>query len=320
MAFRFYENWQLRIFFYLRLSKSMEPSSPRFEVMTTIRSDAILKFSPSNPNSRFMERPSQFYMITYHYDRILAAAIEFRWFRAAKSFASESGVARLESALKQHLLRAHGNTDYPCPLKVKCHVSLFPDTILIELHKIRVLLDYHGNLNITSAPTPPSSLRTLFPSAFSRLLPTPDQRPWRIFVYPHSITPSQYTAHKTTNRTIYEDAQDALLSVDVWTPRSEVLLVNTENNVMEGSITTPYFYRRGRWVTPPATDGGNVGTTRRWALEKGLCIEETVPVSSLEPGECIWLSNGVRGWGWGPLEASVLLEPSKLPGVATIAS
>lgn len=154
-------------------------------------------------------------------------------------------------------------------------------------------------------PTAPSSLRKLFPLELSHLSPPPDSRTWRILVSSKISAPSQFTKHKTTNRAVYDDAREELYSTGDWGwgSLSDVLLVNTEYNVMEGSITTPYFYRRGRWVTPPAAHGGNVGTTRRWALEKGLCVEEAVPVSSLRLGERMWLSNGVRGWGWGHLEA-----------------
>lgn len=79
-------------------------------------------------------------------------------------------------------------------------------------------------------------------------------------------------------------------------------MVNQDSEVMEGSITTPYFWRRAQWVTPPASAGGNIGTTRRYALEAGLCVEESVMKDSLADGELIWLSNGARGWSWGKVE------------------
>lgn len=179
------------------------------------------------------------------------------------------------------------------------------------------MLDYQGNLTITSTPAPPSSLQNLFPLDLSNLLQIGKPQTWQIFISPHRIVPSQFTTHKTTNRAVYDNARAALPPSGEKNILSEVLLVNTDHNVMEGSITTPYFYRRGTWVTPPAAHGGNVGTTRRWALEKGLCIEEAVPVDSLELGERIWLSNGVRGWGWGYLEVLAQPEPSNLSGVAT---
>ena len=80
---------------------------------------------------------------------------------------------------------------------------------------------------------------------------------------------------------------------------------------MEASITTPYFWRAGNWVTPSAVQGGNLGTTRRWALQRGLCVEGTVKRESVSKGERIWLSNGVRGWGWGSVEELGVIEESK---------
>jgi branched-subunit amino acid aminotransferase/4-amino-4-deoxychorismate lyase len=168
-------------------------------------------------------------------------------------------------------------------------------------------MDHEGTLNVTSTPTPPVPLVKLFPRDLSQLLPTDKLPSWRIFVSSQRVTPNQYTTHKTTNRAVYDNVRAALPNPMEGSIPSEVLLVNIHHQVMEGSITTPYFLRGKRWVTPPAAHGGNVGTTRRWALENGLCVEEEVPVDSLVPGECIWLSNGVRGWGWG------YLEPQSLP-------
>ena len=55
-------------------------------------------------------------------------------------------------------------------------------------------------------------------------------------------------------------------------------------------------------MTPPASSGGNLGTTRRYALMSGLCQEAPIPKDSMRIGEAIWLSNGARGWGWGRIE------------------
>ncbi|KKY37234.1 putative aminodeoxychorismate lyase [Diaporthe ampelina] len=88
----------------------------------------------------------------------------------------------------------------------------------------------------------------------------------------------------------------------------EVLIVDeTTRCIMEGSLTTPYFLRGGRWVTPPVAEkfsteagsGGQDGTTRRWALERGLAVEEEVKAQDVADGEAVWLSNGVRGFVFG---------------------
>ena len=80
------------------------------------------------------------------------------------------------------------------------------------------------------------------------------------------------------------------------TPLSEILLVNQRGEVMEASFSTPYFLRGGSWITPAASCGGNIGTTRRWALEKRYCIEGIIDAKSLAHGEMIRLSNGARGF------------------------
>jgi hypothetical protein len=111
--------------------------------------------------------------------------------------------------------------------------------------------------------------------------------------------------------------------------KKEVLLVNEDDgSIMEGSMTTPYFWRDGRWVTPPVSQryspksgsGGQDGTSRRWALERleplprhqerdeltvrcrGVAVESVVTVTSLVDGEECWLSNGVRGFFFGRIK------------------
>lgn len=68
---------------------------------------------------------------------------------------------------------------------------------------------------------------------------------------------------------------------------------------MEGTITTPYFYRKGIWITPAVACGGHLGVARRWALAAGICKEGMVLAEDVVAGEQVILSNGVRGFGWG---------------------
>jgi branched-subunit amino acid aminotransferase/4-amino-4-deoxychorismate lyase len=87
----------------------------------------------------------------------------------------------------------------------------------------------------------------------------------------------------------------------------EVLLWNEHGFMTEGSVLTPYFYRNGKWITPAVEDsniGGQRGTSRRWALERRLAVEGVVEMASIRVGERIWLSNGVRGFGWGRVQAT----------------
>ena len=175
-------------------------------------------------------------------------------------------------------------------------------------------------MSITSTPLPIISLPTLsyshFPPVLTRLPPLFDhvtpKASWRLFISPIPVSPSALTRHKTTERSIYNEARSFFPARSLKQALSsgyqcEILVVNHDGEMMEGTISTPYFWRRGRWVTPPASSGGNLGTTRRYALEAGLCVEETVTRHSITNGEAIWLSNGARGWGWGCIE---MLEDS----------
>ena len=169
------------------------------------------------------------------------------------------------------------------------------------------MIVFHGGaINITSAPVPAVELACLIPTSFAELLA---QLPiFRIYISPASTSPSPFTSHKTTKRVQYDDIRALLPSaseqsdVEIAPLLAEILLVNENGEVMEGSITTPYFLREGEWITPAAESGGNLGTTRRYALEQGLCKESIVIKENVQLGERVVLSNGVKGFGWGSVE------------------
>ena len=140
---------------------------------------------------------------------------------------------------------------------------------------------------------------SLFPSSLD--VPTVDpSEAWLVYLYPEPIEMSRYTRHKTTQRSMYDASRQILGGSSRG---EEVLLQNPEGQVMEGSITTPYFRRNGQWVTPAATCGGNLGTSRRWALEKGIAVEDVIMMHEIKPNERIVLSNGVRGFIFGIIHA-----------------
>ncbi|RGP59382.1 aminodeoxychorismate lyase [Fusarium longipes] len=114
---------------------------------------------------------------------------------------------------------------------------------------------------------------------------------------------SEYTHFKTTKRDMYDAARQR--AGITYADPAEVLVIDQgDGSVMEGTFTTPYFWRNGRWVTPPVAaqfsrdegSGGQDGTSRRWALERGLVFEQAINAKSLVHGEECWISNGVRGF------------------------
>ncbi|KAI1434184.1 aspartic peptidase domain-containing protein [Xylaria sp. CBS 124048] len=263
------------------------------QFFTTIRYDPeLLKVSDQGfVNVGWNQKPSPFYMLDLHRDRMLKAVIHWCWDAAVKTLEGEVGLKTLRDFL---LANGVGTADTPCRLKI--------------------LIDRDGVLSLVKAPTGLVPLRNLFPSC----LPEPsssdvvqqqsDRVPERncefeILVDGRKTGRSEFTHFKTTHRPMYDEARHRA-GVGL-TDKKEVLLVNEDDgSIMEGTITTPYFWRGGRWVTPPVSgefhmsqgSGGNSGTTRRWALERNLAFEETVSVDSLTDGEECWISNGLRGF------------------------
>jgi hypothetical protein len=286
---------------------------PDFLLFTSLRYDPLLlslpantsSFLPSNPQESTHTKPSSpFYMASFHRDRILQAAEHFKWSAAASKIRGPEGFSFFLEALHDAI-----DTNSPQPLRV------------------RVLLSRSGEITVECSPVPQVSQWNLFP----RRLPPPRGRTknvkvspltggaltlgssdsiygdpetspeWEIIPDPASTEPSAFTSHKTTSRDMYNAARERA-GIRDGMERKEVLICcsgASEGEVMEGSLTSCYFWREGQWTTPRIEAGGQDGTTRRWALEKGLCVEGTVRMKSLREGEECWISNGVRGFSLG---------------------
>lgn len=278
----------------------MSASPPDFQVFTSLRYDPILLQSSAN-TSLNGGTPSPFYMLSHHRDRLLQAATYFNWPSAISSINGPSGLIHLQNTITTHI----GTSSSSSPLRIKA------------------ILDINGTLTIESNGTPAVPLCNLYPSH----LPAPSEAqdppastctspsttptqltPYKIHPDPHRTTASSFTTYKTTSRDMYDLARSRA-GIATFTSPAEVLIISSkEGEIMEGSLTTVYLWRGGRWATPPTgewgnddgrSSGGQHGTTRRWLLENGLCGVEVVGVDSLMDGEECWISNGVKGFIWG---------------------
>lgn len=254
-----------------------EPSQS-FQIISSLRYDPALPDTVTQQVADSYPRPlTPYYLIPYHQDRLANAARQFNWHKALPT-------------LEQDLDKFHSTLD-----------SFIPDRT--KPWRLRIVIEDKATptagLVVEANPTPPIDPRQL-------LLPLADTHPaqtpaWRVYVDSQPTVPSAFTTHKTTAREYYTAARHR---AGIMSPQeqAEVLVVNPAGEVMEGSITTPYFRRRGspasgpEWVTPPLECGGNAGTTRRYALAQGFCTEEVMPAAGLVDGEQCWLSNGVRGF------------------------
>ncbi|KAI1303443.1 putative 4-amino-4-deoxychorismate protein [Xylaria venustula] len=270
-------------------------------LFTTIRCDQELLRAndETSLDIGWNQIPSPFYMLDLHRDRMLKGAVHWGWDAAIRTLDGEDGLKTLEAFLRENVTDA---VDMPCAAKI--------------------LLDKDGILSVVKRPTGPVHLSNLFPA----YLPAPSgqvtqnplgvgRSPERNFDYEirvdgQTTIKSEFTHFKTTHRPMYDEARSRA-GINSPADKIEVLLVNkNDGSVMEGSITTPYFWRNGRWVTPPVArefnadqgSGGNNGTSRRWALERNLVVEDIVYADSLVDGEECWMSNGVRGFIHGKIK------------------
>jgi 4-amino-4-deoxychorismate lyase len=181
--------------------------------------------------------------------------------------------------------------------------ALFPSTLDLPLDK-----DEEEESSKSFQPSPlTGGALNMGPTDFQPAPPQSSLRASYSILLDSQSTPfDSHTIFKTTHRPHYDSSRSRNLSQNLSSNLvEEVLLYNPSGKIMEGSLTTPYFYRNGRWVTPPVWEdnhGGQRGTTRRYAIEKKLCTVEAVSIDSLKNGERIWISNGVRGFGWGLLK------------------
>ncbi|KAK7517568.1 hypothetical protein IWZ03DRAFT_376494 [Phyllosticta citriasiana] len=325
------------------MSQNTEPS---FSVFTSLRYDPQLATCHQNNNLLWsFQSNSPFYMLRYHRDRMLEAALFFEWSSVADQLAGDERGEMLETALLREVQlwllarKPHGDVELASREKPLEKSPL----------KIRVLFSPTGAMQTDMIPVPQVSLQSLFPPTLD--LPPDSSKPDPTFTLTldtDSTPTSPHTLLKTTHRPHYDAARIRSIPKALLPGTAhEVLLWNSVGEVIEGTFTSVYLFRGGRWVTPPvggpgilpddergsnferqltAGDegelrspfsgrwghtlrsstsamvegmGGQRGTTRRWALRGGLCMEEPVEAAAVKVGERCWVSNGVRGFGVG---------------------
>ncbi|KAH8694164.1 aminotransferase [Talaromyces proteolyticus] len=255
---------------------------------TEVRIISSLRFDPDLP-SAVAQYPSQgypephdspYYLLRYHRERLLKAAVEFRWPDAIEFL--QKDLAHFTQALD----------------------SFIPDRT--KAWRLRLVINHQGRLCVDVHPAAIWPLQCMFiPASFGTHISLSQTFPWRLVVDTERTKPSLLTAHKTTSRDHYNAARER---VGISSPADpvEVLLVNTQGEAMEGSITTVYFQERSssdygnksnaQWITPPLSSGGMISASRSYALDQGFCTEQVIRVGELVHGEQCFLSNAVRGF------------------------
>ncbi|EEH50357.1 uncharacterized protein PADG_06436 [Paracoccidioides brasiliensis Pb18] len=301
-------------------SQPQQPQSqPRFQVTSTLRYDPSLPNDSNISSSYPHPRDSHYYLLSYHHARLLSAAIDFQWPAAAAALQHpnpDTCRSNLAQIFNKYIA---GDPSRPWRLRI-----LLDATGEITVEAAPIVISTPPSQPLLILPGDGCDFSTLLPESdtIDTQLPTANRNiqkidPWILRLDTQPTTPSLFTRHKTTLRESYTTSR-ARAGITSLSDQTEVLIYNHTGEVMEGSITTVYFRRRRRtaaecesgessvddegggdryyWVTPPLSSGGNAGTSRRYALAAGFCVEEVVKVGELRDGEVVWLSNGVRGF------------------------
>ncbi|KAK5942316.1 Aminodeoxychorismate lyase [Knufia obscura] len=254
-----------------------------------ILNDAIQGHSPADKGITIRPDKPDLGLLHLHRDRLAAAAEAIGWGTLEPLKHDDASLTLLKQSLEKYM----SGLD-PLPVCV------------LESRKVRILVERCGKLTIDSTtigltqPTSHTSLLTtpFMPSSFDEQ-PPPDNKtpPCKVILDTQPTRPSTLTTHKTTHRCMYTSARERT-SISPTTPPNiaEVLLYNPYNEVIETSTCTIYFKRDGKWITPAAICGPNLGVSRRLAIEGGLCRQGVVERWEVRCGEGVWLSNAVRGF------------------------
>ncbi len=151
--------------------------------------------------------------------------------------------------------------------------------------RVRLLLHRDGRIHLATTEldsdvqvlAEPSPASGPFPKViFSSILTDPD---------------NLYLYHKTTQRELYDDERKRAIDKGYH----EVLFVNKNGEVTEGSVTNIFIARNGLLLTPPVNSGLLSGTFRNFLLEKGTAIEQVMTRDDILQDEAVYVGNSVRG-------------------------
>lgn len=330
-------------------------SETSFQLFTSLRYDPILLDSQENsrPDLNFIT-PSPFYMLAYHRSRMVEAAQHFD-FHAVEEHLKDGPALHKELLSRvENWQSKSSEQDGPLKLRILFDKDANMTTDFASIPTVPLSTLYPTSLDPPNpGPTKPHPANTFTPSPLTggalNLGPTdtlpasPAPQPeWKLKVDTQPTPSSPFTLLKTTKREMYDESRVRALPENASAPaHREVMLYNTVNELTEGTLTSLYLYRGGRWVTPPVGvpsaftseskndsnedegelrvpfagrwghsirsakvgAGGQRGTSRRWALGKGFCMEEPVSIETVRIGEEVWVSNGVRGFGFGRVVA-----------------
>jgi para-aminobenzoate synthetase/4-amino-4-deoxychorismate lyase len=146
-----------------------------------------------------------------------------------------------------------------------------------ERLRVRLLLDEDGIVTITMSPQPPSAADAVMRYVVSDTrLNSSD-----LFLY-----------HKTTRRELYDREWKHYADT---LGADEVIYLNENGELAEGSRTSIFIERDGKLLTPRLAAGVLPGTLRAALIDEGRAVEARLTIQDLNGATEIYLGNSVRG-------------------------
>jgi para-aminobenzoate synthetase / 4-amino-4-deoxychorismate lyase len=137
------------------------------------------------------------------------------------------------------------------------------------LSKIRLLLSKSGAITIEIRPL------------------TDKAEPWTVAVVPLPVESTDFRLHhKTSDRAFYDEARIASVA-------DEVLFVDRDGFLTEGSITAIFVERDGKLLTPALSRGALPSVLRQELIEIGQALEADLNATDLTGN--FFVGNSVRG-------------------------
>lgn len=152
--------------------------------------------------------------------------------------------------------------------------------------KIRALLGPSGNMTIETSKVGPK------PDLLEFEKVAQDEPIYSIYVAKNPIAVGPFTCFKTTKRQQYNDARAAYITKPM---AEEVLFVNDNGHVTEGSITNIAVQVNEMWTTPKVTSGCLMGVTRRHLIDSTKIFEGVITREDLQEGQEVLIFNAVQG-------------------------
>lgn len=143
--------------------------------------------------------------------------------------------------------------------------------------RMRLTLDAAGALNVTA-------------QAFS---PLPADTLWKLGLADTTLDAADpLIRHKTTRRQVYETARAEFAREAA----DEVILLNGNNEICEGAITTIFAdFGDGRLLTPPLRCGLLAGVLRAELLDEGKAAEAVLTINDIRAASTLFVGNSLRG-------------------------